>query len=66
MLWRKYNKKEASLEDTEDNPFTKLALQVALGDLLKGPNTTCKNLKTNRRDSAQGNGAYLMDFMLGT
>jgi len=35
MLWRKYNKTEASLEDTEGDPFTRLALQVALGDLLK-------------------------------
>jgi len=34
--------------------------------VLKGPNTTCKKLKTNRTDSAQDNGAYLMDFMLGT
>ena len=62
MLWRKYNKKEASLEDREDDPFTRLALHIALGD----PNTTCKKLQTNRTDSAQDNGAYLMDFMLGT
>jgi hypothetical protein len=64
MLWRKCNKKEASLEDTEGDPFTRLALQVALGDLLKGPNTTCKKLKNNRTDSAEDSEAYLMDFML--